>query len=74
MKAIHNPPLRACPFCNNPVLRLRGYNGLNFFKCTNKIVCGAVMSFDNDYYNAQPEEAYRQFNRRADDEKGGEQG
>ena len=68
MKALHNPPLLPCPFCGKPVTRLRGWNGLNFFKCTNKNVCGAVMSFDNDYYNAQPEEAYKQYNRRADND------
>ena len=68
MKVLHNPPLRSCPFCGRPVSRSRGFAGLNFFKCINKEKCGAVMSFDNDYYNLNPEEAFRAYNRRANDE------
>lgn len=56
--------LKPCPFCGKPVKRVRGYNGLNFFKCSNSGVCGAVMSFDNDYYNHYPEQAIKAFNRR----------
>ena len=70
MKVIQNPPLRDCPFCGKPVIRVRGVAGLNFFKCTNRNVCGAVMSFDNDYYNSNTEEAYKQFNRRANESQG----
>lgn len=70
MKVIQNPPLRECPFCGNPVRRVRGMAGLNFFKCTNRGVCGAVMSFDNDYFNTHTEDAYKQFNRRANESQG----
>lgn len=56
--------LKPCPFCGKPVTRVRGYNGLNFFKCLNVGQCGAVMSFDNDYYNNNPEQAFKAFNRR----------
>lgn len=69
MKVLLDKPLKACPFCNKPVMRVRGFNGLNFFKCTNRGECGAVMSFDNDYYNTHTEEAYKQFIRRANDGK-----
>ena len=67
MKVLHNVTLRCCPFCGKPVTRVRGYNGLNFFKCNNRGVCGAVMSFDNDYCNNNPEEAVKQFNQREHD-------
>ena len=56
--------IKPCPFCGKPVKRVRGYNGLNFFKCSNKGICGAVMSFDNDYYNNYPEQALKAYNRR----------
>ena len=39
--------LLACPFCKGHVRRVIGFGGLNFFKCKK---CGAVVSFDNDYY------------------------
>ena len=68
MKTVtHNPPLKPCPFCGKPVKRVRGYAGLNFFKCINFGECGAVMSFDNDYYNSNPEEAYRAYNNRVNE-------
>ena len=43
-----------CPFCKREVRRVNGVMGLNFFKCKG---CGAVASFDNDYFNAHPNEA-----------------
>ena len=64
MNAQQNPPLLPCPFCGSKVSRRRGVMGLNFFKCTNVDDCGAVVSFDNDYYNYFTEEAYKAFNRR----------
>jgi Lar family restriction alleviation protein len=53
--------LKPCPFCGGKVKRIIGYKGLNFFKC---IKCGAVMSFDNDYYNTHKNEAIEAYNRR----------
>ena len=64
----HNK-LKPCPFCGKPVTRVRGFYGLNFFKCNNSGGCGAVMSFDNDYYNDNPEQAFEAFNKRADEQK-----
>jgi ssDNA-binding Zn-finger/Zn-ribbon topoisomerase 1 len=64
MKAVNNPILKPCPFCGSPVRRIRGVAGLNFFKCTNFGKCGAVVSFDNDYYNSNPEQAYKAYNSR----------
>ena len=56
--------LRPCPFCGGNVRRVIGFGGLNFFKCYG---CGAVVSFDNDYYNTHKDEAYKAFNRRVGD-------
>ena len=56
--------LKPCPFCGKSVNRVRGWGGLNFFKCTNRSECGAVMSFDNDYFNQNPEKAINAYNRR----------
>ena len=53
--------LKPCPFCGNHVKRVIGLMGLNFFKCS---TCGAVISFDNDYYNEHKDEAIAAFNRR----------
>lgn len=53
--------LKPCPFCGKNVKRYRGYRGLNFFRCDS---CGAVVSFDNDYYNEHPNEAIEAWNRR----------
>ena len=41
--------------------------GLNFFKCRK---CGAVVSFDNDYYNLHKNEAIKAWNTRAGKGKG----
>ena len=65
---MHNIELEPCPFCGGRVKRYRGFMGLNFFRCTNTAECGAVMSFDNDFYNKHPEEAYKRYNRRSSDE------
>lgn len=55
--------LKPCPFCGGTVKRAIGFNGLNFFKCFNK-GCGAVVSFDNDYYNTHTNEAINAWNER----------
>ena len=54
--------LLACPFCTGHVRRVIGFGGLNFFKCKK---CGAVVSFDNDYYNTHKNEAITAWNTRA---------
>ena len=53
--------LKPCPFCGEKVRRVIGFMGLNFFKCRQ---CGAVISFDNDYYNDHQDEAIEAYNRR----------
>ena len=53
--------LKPCPFCGGKVKRVIGIMGLNFFKCQK---CGAVVSFDNDYYNTHQNEAIEAWNRR----------
>ena len=57
--------LKPCPFCGKKVRRCIGFGGLNFFKCNS---CGAVVSFDNDYYNSHTNEAVKAWNRRAGEE------
>ena len=54
--------LLPCPFCNGRVRREVGFLGLNFFKCRK---CGAVISFDNDFFNEHPNEARLAWNTRA---------
>ena len=54
--------LVSCPFCGGEVRRVIGFGGLNFFKCKR---CGAVVSFDNDYYNTHKNEAITAWNTRA---------
>ena len=51
----------SCPFCGGTIKRKIGFAGLNFFKCQK---CGAVISFDNDYYNSHKNEAVEAFNTR----------
>ena len=51
-----------CAFCKGEVRRVIGIGGLNFFKCKK---CGAVVSFDNDYYNTHKNDAIRAWNTRA---------
>ena len=60
--------LRPCPFCGGSVIRVRGWNDLNFFKCQ-RLGCGAVMSFDNDYCNEHTDEAVKAYNTRWEDKK-----
>ena len=54
--------LAPCPFCKGEIRRIIVVMGLNFFKCRK---CGAVVSFDNDYFNAHPNEARLAWNTRA---------
>lgn len=56
--------LRECPFCGGNVSRVIGFGGLNSFKCWK---CGAVVSFDNDFYNTYKDRAIEAWNRRYDD-------
>ena len=58
--------LKPCPFCGERIHRTKGFGGLNFFKCRNT-ACGAVVSFDNDYYNLHKDEAIKAWNRRHKD-------
>ena len=67
MQNKESPRLRECPFCGGTVRRVRGFGGLNFFKC---LYCGAVVSFDNDYYNRNPDKAIEAWNRRAGEQDG----
>lgn len=52
-------------FAGGEVKRVIGVMGLNFFKCKE---CGAVVSFDNDYYNTHKNEAIEAWNRRIDND------
>ena len=58
--------IKSCPFCGNKVSRQVGLMGLNFFKC---FKCGAVVSFDNDYFNAHKNEAVKAWNTRYKEDK-----
>lgn len=58
--------LKPCPFCGGKVHRVIGFGGLNFFKCQK---FGAVVSFDNDYFNTRKNEAVRAWNRRYGEER-----
>lgn len=53
--------LKPCPFCGGNINRKIGFGGLNFFKCS---VCGATVSFDNDFYNTHTDEAVNAWNTR----------
>lgn len=55
--------LKPCPFCGGKVSRVIGIMGLNFFRCKG---CGAVVSFDNDYYNTHTGEAVEAWNNRVE--------
>lgn len=55
--------LKPCPFCGERVRRVRGFMGLNFFKCKK---CAALVSFDNDYYNTHKSKAIEAWNRRVE--------
>lgn len=56
--------LKPCPFCGGEVKTTKVLYGLIFFKCKK---CGAVVSFDNDYYNRNPDKAVYAWNRRAEE-------
>ena len=62
---MHELKLRECPFCGGNVRRFIGFGGLNFFTCQK---CGAVVSFDNDFYNTYKDRAIEAWNRRAGEE------
>lgn len=56
--------LKPCPFCGNTIRETRGFMGLRFFRCS---FCGAVISFDNDRCNNNPDSTYEYWNRRANE-------
>lgn len=58
--------LKPCPFCGGRVKVVIGFGGLHFFKCRG---CGAVVSFDTDYYNKNKSKAKEAWNRRAEQKK-----
>lgn len=41
-------PARTCPFCGHRIMKIKGIEGIEFYKCLNKKECGAVISFDCD--------------------------
>ncbi len=53
-----------CPFCGGEVKVTHGMTGVPFwfFRCKK---CGAIVSFDNDECNHNPEKAKGYFERRA---------
>lgn len=55
--------LLPCPFCGHKVHQVIGFMGLRFFKCSNH-ECGAVISFDCDYCNDNPQKAVDAYNQR----------
>ena len=63
---MQNEKLKPCPFCNSQIKKIIGFQGINFFKCQNKVDCGAIVSFDNDYCNFHKEKATKAWNRRAE--------
>ena len=65
MKANINKPVKPCPFCGGSISITNGFIGAAFlfFKCNNK-KCGAIISFDNDKCNAEPNKAKAYFERR----------
>lgn len=56
--------LNPCPFCGHKIEVTKVYKGLRLFKCEG---CGAVVSFDNDYCNNNPDSTYQFWNRRVKD-------
>lgn len=61
--------MKRCPFCGSRVMRTKGILGqFWFFKCTNDKDCGAMISFDCDKYNNQPDLAIERFDRRVGDD------
>ena len=63
-KLIKENSLKPCPFCGRKVSRIIGIGGINFFSCHSKNGCGAIVSFDNDFYNEHENEAVKAWNRR----------
>ena len=64
--------LKPCPFCGSKLIKaVRGItrSDIIFFKCGNPD-CGAVVSFDNTKCLLLPENAFNDWNRRADNDKG----
>lgn len=60
----HVEELKSCPFCGKKVRCALINGGFHFFKCKNPH-CGAVVSFDNDFYNADEKTLVAAWNRRA---------
>lgn len=63
MKANINKPVKPCPFCGGEIKITHGLLNMPFlfFKCRR---CGAVISFDNDECNKEPNRAQAYFERR----------
>ncbi len=57
--------LRHCPFCGAVIRKRIGFGGIQFYECTDKKNCGAIVSFDSDACAANPEKADENWNRRA---------
>lgn len=55
--------LKPCPFCGGEVIEYIGYGGMRRFWCKK---CDAVVSFDNDYCNRNPESTYEYWNKRTE--------
>lgn len=53
--------LKPCPFCGGEAVCVKGFVGVNVFKCKK---CGAIVSFNNDYYNTHKDKAFKAWNRR----------
>ena len=66
MNAFYYKP---CPFCGAKVSKIKGFQGLMFFKCQNRGKCGAVVSFDNAACNLGDANPELYWNRRAGDER-----
>lgn len=53
--------LKPCPFCGYPITETIGFMQLRHLKNRS---CGAVISFDNDRANNNPDSTYEYWNRR----------
>ena len=56
--------LKPCPFCGGKIKVHIGIGMLRFYSCEK---CGAVVSFNTDYYNYNPHKTDEAWNRRVDD-------
>ena len=56
--------LKPCPFCGSEIKERIGFGGLRFFGCRK---CGALVSFDNNRCNHNPDSTYDYWNRRVDE-------